>query len=120
MKSLFSSISNAIQGIMYVFKREKNFKIQLCIALVVICISLFFQISRVEWLFILSLIFLVLSLELLNSAFEKITDILKPRLHEQIKVVKDISAGMVFIFSIGSCCIGGYIFYPYVIELFLK
>ena len=80
MKSLFSSISNAIQGIMYVFKREKNFKIQLCIALVVICISLFFQISRVEWLFILSLIFLVLSLELLNSAFEKITDILKPRL----------------------------------------
>lgn len=118
IKKLFKSILNAIKGVRYVFLHEQNFRIQIFFTIIVLCLAWFFGLRKSEWIVILLLILLVLILELLNSAVEKLSDIVTPRLSNQIKVVKDIMAAVVLISSIGAFLIGLIIFWPYVIELF--
>ena len=113
-------MSYALKGIRYVWKNEINFRIQSIVGIAVILLGFYFSITRTEWLFVITLIFAVLSCELLNSAFEKIIDIVKPRLHHQVELAKDISAGMVLSVSFCALIMGVYIFYPYIIELFHK
>ncbi|MBP7061150.1 MAG: diacylglycerol kinase [Candidatus Moranbacteria bacterium] len=56
---------------------------------------------------------LVLILELVNTALERVMDILKPRVHPYARVVKDVMAGAVFIASCGAFIVGVIIFTPY-------
>ena len=118
IKTLFTSFFNAFQGVKYVFVREQNFRLQIFISVIVLLLAFVFQLRIHEIIVILLLIFLVLILELLNSAVEVFVDVVKPRLSQQIKVVKDIMAGMVFLSAVGSAIIGIIIFWPYVVKLF--
>ena len=113
---LIKSFKEAIQGVAYVFKHEQNFRIQVVISLLVLIFVWFFELSKAEMIVIFLLIILVLILELLNSAVEKLSDVLKPRLSLQIGVVKDIMAGMVFLSSLGEVVIGLIIFWPHLFE----
>ncbi|HBU07556.1 MAG TPA: diacylglycerol kinase [Candidatus Magasanikbacteria bacterium] len=113
---LIKSFKEAIQGVAYVFKHEQNFRIQVVISLLVLIFVWFFELSKAEMIVIFLLIILVLILELLNSAVEKLSDVLKPRLSLQIGVVKDIMAGMVFLSSLGAVVIGLIIFWPHLFE----
>lgn len=115
-KKLQRSVSDAWHGIKYVYKHEQNFRIQLFIGILIIILMLALQLRRSEMVVILLLILIVLILELLNSALEKFLDILKPRMHLQVALVKDIMAAMVLSASVGSILIGGLIFFPYIIS----
>jgi diacylglycerol kinase len=115
IKQLFKSTQYAWHGIVYVFRNEQNFRLQLLFAAVVIAAMFLLQLSRPEMVVIFLLIILVLILELLNSALEKFVDILKPRLHRQVETVKDIMAAMVLVASLGSIIIGVSIFWPYIV-----
>jgi len=101
----------------FVFKNEQNFRVQVFCSFLVLLASCFFKLSKAEWIVIIFLIMLVITLEFLNSAVEKFADILKPRLDLQVQAVKDIMAGVVFLASSGAVIIGILIFYPYLIEL---
>ena len=116
-KRLQKSFSDAWHGVSYVYKHEQNFKMQLFIGILIIIFMLVFGLSKSEMAVILLLVLLVLILELLNSALEKFLDILKPRMHLQTALIKDIMAAMVLSASVGSILIGGLIFYPYIIKI---
>lgn len=116
----FHSFTYAFRGISYVIRHEVNFRVQLVIAVVVMLCGWGVGLRRSEWAVILWLIFLVLILELLNSALEKFVDILRPRLSGHVEIVKDIMAGMVLLATIAAVLIGGIIFYPYLVELFFE
>ena len=118
VKRVFQSFYDAINGIKYVFRHEQNFQIQLLLTIFVVFLVWFFPLSKGEIIVIILLIFLVLILELMNSAFEKLADVLKPRLSQQIAMIKDIMAAMVLVASIGALIIGMIIFWPYLFELF--
>lgn len=118
MKTFFASLTHAIHGIIYVFHHELNFRIQLFLAVGVMILSWILPLRGYERIVVLLLIIFILVLELVNSAIEKFTDIIKPRLHTQVKIVKDIMAATVFISALGASIIGASIFIPYVIELF--
>lgn len=107
------SMSYAWKGIVFVFRNEQNFRIQLFVAILVLSATFFFGLKRSEIVVILLLICLILVLEMLNSALERFADVLKPRLHEQIRVVKNITAAIVLVASVGALVIGTIIFYPY-------
>ena len=111
------SFSYAWRGIVYVFQNEQNFRIQSGIASLVVIAMFLFQLTRSEMVVVLLLVLLVLILELLNSALEKFIDLLKPRLHLHIGVVKDIMAAMVLLAGFGAILIGGIIFSPHMVEL---
>jgi len=80
--------------------------------------SWIFSLTPAERIVIVLLIVFILVLELVNSAIEKFTDIVKPRMHDQVGLVKDIMAGTVFLSSAGAIILGCMIFIPHVIELF--
>ncbi len=119
-KRLIHSFKDALKGAIFVFRNEQNFRIQVFISILVILLANYFPLSKGELIVIVLLIFLVLILELLNSAVEKMADVLKPRLSFQIKIVKDIMAAIVFFAAIASVIIGGIVFWPHLVALFIQ
>lgn len=119
-RRLAQSVKDAISGLKFVFLNEQNFRVQIFVAILVLIGSWFFRMRKSEMIVIGLLILLVLILELLNSAVERLADVLKPRLDWQIQMVKDIMAAMVLFASLGALIIGVVIFWPYVFELLSK
>jgi|GEM_PF-286960 len=111
-KKLARSFSHAIRGFKCVFK-EQNFKIQIAFSVIVIFFILFFGLKIWETVALVMMMTLVLVLEIINSIFERIVDILEPRVHPYAKTIKDMMAAAVLIASLGSAFIGIVIFWPY-------
>lgn len=109
------SFINALRGLIYTINHEPNFRIQLAAAFLVVIIGLIFSISRLEWIVIFLVISSVLVLELLNSAVEILVDLVKPRLHEYVRLIKDITAAAVLLASAVAVVIGLTIFVPHII-----
>lgn len=109
---------NAANGIRNSVSGELNLKIQLLVALVTIAMGIGFSISTTEWLFVTGCCMAVLSLELMNTAIEKLCDLVTKDFHPVIKIVKDAAAGSVLVSAIGSTVIGAFIFLPKIIHLF--
>ena len=118
--SFFNSVHSALGGIVYVFKSERNFRIQLFFAILIICLAIYFPLTHNERLIILVSIFAVLVMEMCNTAVEKFSDLLKPRLNSYVKDIKNIMAGAVLLTSLLSAIIGLYIFIPYLLLLIYK
>jgi undecaprenol kinase/diacylglycerol kinase (ATP) len=110
------SFINAFSGLKYFLRHESNGKIQSIIGFCTLLLAAFFHISYVEWVVILICIGSVLSLEMLNSALEKLCDIVQPDFHPQIKIIKDVAAGSVLWASIISASIGVIIFLPEILK----
>ena len=116
-KKFLHSIKDACKGIRYVFVHEQNFRIQCILAIFVFLAGVMLNLVRWEMIVVSLLVIIVLVLELINSAVEKFTDILKPRLSGHVEIVKDIMAGVVLTASIGAFIIAIYIFVPHILDL---
>mgnify|MGYP006430302041 CR=1 FL=1 len=113
LKALVKSLRYAAKGILYTFQNEQNFRFQIIAAFVVIVLMMVFPLQNWERILLSLVIFMVLILELINTAFEKIVDVLKPRVHFYVEIVKDIMAAVVLLASLGALMIGIYIFFPH-------
>jgi len=87
-------------------------KIHCVAAVLVITFSIYFQLSAVEWLFILFAVGGVFALELINTAIERTVDLCTKDFHLLAKQAKDIAAGAVLVYAILSVIIGCIIFLP--------
>lgn len=117
LRKLRNSFVYAWLGLKHVVREEQNFRIQVWIAALVIIAMFVLDVSRAEKAILVLATAFVLVLELVNSIFERIVDLLKPRLHETVKEVKDIMAGAVLLAAIGAALIGTVLFLPYLKEL---
>lgn len=108
---------HAFKGLQNFFFRERNGKIQLVIGCITVIAAFVLHISPIEWMVILLCIGIVLSLEMLNSAIEKLCDLVHRDFHPVIKIIKDVSAASVLWSSIISAAIGCIIFIPKLIAL---
>jgi diacylglycerol kinase len=113
MKKVFAA---AINGIVQSFRTEGNFKIQLVATILAILLGFIFSITKAEWLVIILCCMVVLTLELVNTAIEKLCDMISKDFHPVIKIVKDTAAGAVLVSSIGSAVAGAVIFGPLIIH----
>jgi diacylglycerol kinase len=116
MKSLIKSFRFALKGISVSFK-QRNFKIELFIAVLVIVLGYFFQITATEWCITFIAISMVLVAEMLNTAIEHLVDLVSPDYHKTAGTIKDISAGAVLVSAIFSAVIGVIIFGKYLIAI---
>jgi undecaprenol kinase len=117
MYKRFKSFTHAFRGIGYALKQEPNFRAECVIAAVVIIAMFVFPLTQSERVLLIVTIFLVLVMELVNTALERTMDILKPRVHPYVRTVKDVMAGAVLITTIGAAAIGLFIFGPFVLAL---
>lgn len=114
---IIKSFVAAARGLGYVFKSEQNFRIQVAAGAVVLLGVIFLPLQTWEAILVILLILLVLLVEILNTVFEYFSDLLKPRLHHYVHVIKDVMAGAVLLTAIVAVVIGVIIFFPYLEQI---
>lgn len=117
MRTFFGSLRHALRGVRYAFLRERNFQIELALAALAVGLSFALPLSQAERAAIFLVIALVLPMELLNTACERVMDMLKPGVHPYAKVVKDLAAGAVLIASLLAALVGAAVFLPHIATL---
>jgi len=106
------SITFALKGAIKLITTEHSIMVQFSTAVVLVFAGFYFKISTSEWLFQTLAIGLVLSIEGLNTAVEKIADFIHPEFNEKIGFIKDIAAGAVFFAAMTAIAIGLIIYIP--------
>jgi undecaprenol kinase len=106
------SFTFAISGIFHAIRNERNMKIHSVVAIIVIILSWIYHLSAIEWMFISFAICGVLALELVNTALERVVDLVTKDIHPLAKQAKDVAAGAVLLYAILSVIIGCIIFLP--------
>ncbi|MFN4226892.1 MAG: diacylglycerol kinase [Candidatus Ratteibacteria bacterium] len=108
--SILASFDSAFNGLLYVFKRERNFKIHIFVSIIVILLSLFLHVPLTETLIIIIFISLVIVSEIINTTIEILSENIDEEKYNIIKTVKDVSASAVLISSIFAF-ISGYLIF---------
>jgi diacylglycerol kinase (ATP) len=106
------SVSYAAKGAYLLITTEHSIMVQFFIGILISIFGYFMNISTSEWLFQTLAIGLVMSVEGINTAVEKIADFMHPNYHEKIGFIKDISAGAVFFAALTAIAIGLIIYIP--------
>ncbi len=106
------SVGYALKGALLLIRTEASIQIQLCITIVVTIAGFYFEITTTEWIFQIFAIAMVLGIEGINTAIEKMADYVQPAYDKKIGIIKDISAGAVMLVSIGAAIIGFIIYLP--------
>ena len=114
-KKFIKALTDASRGIKEAFI-EQSFRVLFAVALIVIICLFYFPFTSIEMAILVLVVSLVLSLELINSQIERILDILRPDYSEEVRKMKDISAGAVLLASIGAVVVGVIIILPYILE----
>jgi len=117
MNKLLKSFGYAFAGIWSGFCTQRNMKIHVAVALLVIILGAIVSLTWTEWLILIVVICSVISLELINTAIEAAVDLLGPERHPLAKLAKDTAAGAVLVTAIGAVVIGFIIFLPKLLSL---
>ncbi len=122
MNKIFTFIENRIKAFKFAFKgfyilisQEHSIIAQVIIAVLVTILGFVMNISPTEWLFQIFAIGLILSVESLNTAIERLADFIHPEHHKKIGIIKDIGAGAAFFAAVTAIIIGLVIYLPKII-----
>ncbi len=100
MTKFFRGFHYAAQGLIYTFRTQINFRVEVFSALAVIGLSYYLDLDKNEWLWILLAITLVITSELANTAIETLVDLVSPEINPKAGIIKDIFAGLVLVTAI--------------------
>lgn len=110
-RSLLWSFNYAIDGVAYALRTQRNMRIHIVAAILVLFASLFFKIERAEFLAVVFAVAFVLVTELVNTAVEATVDIATDTFEPLAKVAKDVAAGAVFVSAITALIVGYIVFF---------
>lgn len=113
-KNWFESANHAIEGILYVVRTQRHMRWHFLSAIVILLISLFLGLTKIEFIALTLGIILVLLSEMINTAVEVAVDLFQEEFHPLAKIAKDIAAGAVLIAASGAIVIGYLILFPQV------
>ncbi|CAM3291549.1 Diacylglycerol kinase [Flavobacterium longum] len=111
-KGRLKSIRFAVLGAVKLVTTEHSVMVQTFIGVLMVGAGFYFKISATEWMLQILAIGLVLCIEGLNTAVEKVADFIHPEYHEKIGFIKDIAAGAVFFAAVTAITIGAIIYIP--------
>lgn len=108
-QSLVKSFFSAFRGIKHTL-RERNFVIQIAIGILAIALAVGLGLSREDKIIILILVAFVLATEAMNSACERMLDLITKENHPEVARIKEILAGVVLIYSVVAAVVGIWVF----------
>ncbi len=118
-KHFIASLEFALQGIRTVFQEERNMRAHVAFGLMAILVAFLLGVSVLEWLWIFLAVFLVWIVEIINTVFENVVDMVTDyHFHPIGKKIKDMAAGAVLLTAAFAIIVGVIIFLPKIIELF--
>lgn len=112
IQARLKSFVYAFAGIKDFFRFEPQAVMHLLAAFAVLLAGFYFKIDYKEWIAVVFAIGLVVVAEMLNTAIEKLTDMVTPEINPKAKVVKDLAAGAVLVASIAAAVVGLIVFLP--------
>lgn len=112
--SLFKSFDCALKGIIWVTAGQRNMKLHLLAAVVVIVAVIRFKISILETALIFFAIGLVVVAEMVNTAIEATVDLVTREYNPLAGRAKDAAAGAVLLAAFFSATVGILVFLPYI------
>lgn len=115
-KKIYKSFGYAFSGLESAWRLDQNMRIHALVSILVIIASIFFKISRFEFIIMLVMIILVFTAEMLNTALEKTVDLITKNYDIDAKLAKDVSSAMVLVSAVGSVVVGFIIFIPYILD----
>lgn len=110
-RNMFDSFNYAINGIIYGIKTQRNLKIHCAAALGALLLSLFYNFSKIELLILLFTIVIVIVTEMINTAIEKVVDMIVDTYHPLAKIAKDVAAGAVLISAVNAIIVAYMLFF---------
>ena len=119
-KNFIDAWVNAFNGIIYSVTTQSNIKKQLVIAVIVMLISLLFDLSRAEFLCLMFTIVLIIVAEMFNTAIETVVDLYTDLYHPKAKIAKDVGAGGVVIASINAIIVAYFLFFDKISDIGLN
>lgn len=110
----------AFRGLIYAIKEEKSLVIHFIVSIIVLSIAGIInkQMKTIDWIILVIVIFLVIGVELINTAIENIVDMISFKYNFNARKIKDISAAASLVFSLMSVIVGLLIFIPKFIVIF--
>ncbi|HZU07862.1 MAG TPA: diacylglycerol kinase family protein [Chloroflexota bacterium] len=112
VQRLRRSFGAALAGLWWLVRREPNAQIHVGLAALAVALALWLGLSPAEWALLVTLFGLVLGLEALNTAVERLADLAMPRHHPQVRLIKDLAAGGVLVAALAAAAAGVFLFGP--------
>jgi len=118
IQRLINSFKYSFEGLVYAYAHEQSMIIHISATILALFGGLYFNVSILEWLFLLLLIGLIVGIELLNTSIEATIDLISPNINPLAKIAKDTASAAVCVLSIVAFAGGIIIFLPKIIEKF--
>ncbi len=116
-RRFIKSFKYAFEGIHYAFRNDQNLLVHLVVAFLVINISIALHVTPAQMAILGLAMMMVITAEMINSAIEKMVDLITKEHRQEAKIAKDVAAGMVLVTAIAAVIIGTLILLPYLLKL---
>ena len=108
---LVRSLNNALEGLAYVLKTQRNMRIHFAVAALILVLSAFLDLSRLEFVLLILAIGFVLMTELVNTAVEATIDVVTSTYDPLAKVAKDVAAAAVLLSTLTAAAVGYFVLF---------
>ena len=108
--SILDSFNYAFEGIIHVLRTQRNMRIHFAIAVFVLVIAVFADVTKIDLIALLLAISFVLVAEMINTAIEGAIDLATSSFDPMAKLAKDIAAGAVLIAAINAVAVAYLVF----------
>ncbi|MBD3426295.1 MAG: phosphatase PAP2 family protein [Candidatus Omnitrophica bacterium] len=104
------SVNAALEGVVHTLQSERNMRIHFAIAFLVLIAGIYLNLSPEQFMILCFAVTFVLVAEMFNTAIEHLTDHVSDEFHPTVKIIKDVSAGAVFVSAVNASITGYLLF----------
>lgn len=116
-RGLTDSFNFAINGFIHAIRTQRNMRIHVISAIIVIIASLVFRVTKAEVLLLVISITLVIATELVNTAIESAVDATTNYYHPLVRVAKNTAAAAVLVTAVNAVAVGILIFWTPITQM---
>lgn len=117
-KSVYNVLKYSLNGVKSYAEDGKSFIIYVFCSIAEIIAGFIFDINGLEWILLISILGIILSVELLNTAIESACDAISKEYNPLIRIAKDCGSSATFIIFVVALILNIIIFYPKIVALF--
>ena len=118
-RNLIASIGNALRGIAHILNHHYNARLIFLSSIFAVLLGFYLQVSNLE-MFVLGVAAMVLFIaEVINTIIEDVVNLITQEFHPQIKIIKDVAAGVVLVAVFFSLGVGYFIFGKYILRMYI-
>lgn len=113
MRSFYRSFKHAFKGLVYAFRHERNFRVEVFCGMFIIALIFTLDLASWEQIVLMLMVVWVITVELINTVVERVVDMVRPRVHPYPRLIKDLMASVVLVSALLAVVAGSIIVLPH-------